>query len=198
MIYLWLFLEFLKIGLFTFGGGYAMIPLIKETVLVNHQWLTESEFYDFIGVCESTPGPIAVNMATYVGSVQGGFLGSLVATFGVCLPSYVIILLVAAVLAKALKNRYVQGALNGLKPIVVGLILSAGITLAMKVFGVSNSESISFQPTSAIVFGVLFLTALIYRLIAKKNMNSILFILISAGVGIGVCCIVEAMGYQPA
>ena len=75
MIYLLLFLEFLKIGLFTFGGGYAMIPLIRETV-VARMWLTENEFYDFIGICESTPGPIAINMATYVGSTQAGFLGA--------------------------------------------------------------------------------------------------------------------------
>ena len=92
MIYLTLFLEFFKIGLFTFGGGYAMIPLVKELVL-KYNWLTETEFYDFLGLCESTPGPIAVNMATYVGYEKGDVLGSVLATFGVVLPSFLIILL---------------------------------------------------------------------------------------------------------
>ena len=104
-IYLLLFLEFFKIGLFTFGGGYAMIPLVEETV-VARGWISESAFYDFIGVCESTPGPIAVNMATYVGSVQGqlangvfgGVFGSICATLGVVLPSFLIILAIAALL----------------------------------------------------------------------------------------------------
>jgi chromate transporter len=103
MVYLYLFLEFFKIGLFTFGGGYAMIPLVKETVL-SHGWLTESQFVNFLGVCESTPGPIAINMATYVGSVQGGILGSLVATIGVVLPSFIIILVIAAILKNFIKN----------------------------------------------------------------------------------------------
>ena len=96
-IYLLLFLEFFKIGLFTFGGGYAMIPLVKEVVL-EYGWLTESEFYNFIGICESTPGPIAINMATYIGARQGDLLGSICATVGVILPSFIIIILIAALL----------------------------------------------------------------------------------------------------
>ena len=88
-----LFLTMFKIGLFTFGGGYAMIPLVKETV-INNGWLAEADFYSFIGVCESTPGPVAINMATYIGSVQGGILGSVCATLGVVLPSFLIILLI--------------------------------------------------------------------------------------------------------
>lgn len=90
MIFWQLFYEFFLIGLFTFGGGYAMIPLIKDAVL-KHNWLTETAFYDFIGVCESTPGPVAVNMATYIGSTQAGILGSIVATVAVVLPSFIII-----------------------------------------------------------------------------------------------------------
>ena len=93
MIYWYLFIEFFKIGLFTFGGGYAMIPLVRELVL-EYGWLTEEAFTNFIGVCESTPGPVAINMATYVGSMQGGFLGSVAATFGVVLPSLIIIILI--------------------------------------------------------------------------------------------------------
>ena len=92
MTYILLFVEFFKVGLFTFGGGFAMIPLIKEVVL-KYNWLSEPEFYDFIGVCESTPGPVAINMATYIGSMQGGIFGSILATLGVVLPSFIIILL---------------------------------------------------------------------------------------------------------
>ena len=117
MIYLQLFFEFFLIGLFTFGGGYAMIPLVREMVLENG-WLTESQFYDFIGVCESTPGPIAINMATFVGSDQAGILGSACATLGVVLPSFIIILIIAMVSGKFLKNKYVQRALNGIKAVV--------------------------------------------------------------------------------
>ena len=90
MIYLQLFLNFLKIGALSFGGGYGMIAVVKETVISN-AWLTETEFLDFVAVAESTPGPLAVNMATFVGSSQGGFLGALAATLGVLLPSFVII-----------------------------------------------------------------------------------------------------------
>ena len=89
-----LFFEFFKIGLFTFGGGYAMIPLIQEVVL-RYGWLSENEFYDFIGVCESTPGPVAINMATYIGFTQQGVLGSALAVLGVVLPSFIIILLMS-------------------------------------------------------------------------------------------------------
>ena len=103
MIYFKLFLTFLEIGAVSFGGGYGMISIIREAVLSNH-WLTESEFINFIAVSESTPGPLAVNMATFIGSSQGGVLGSLLATLGVVLPSFVIILLIAAVLRKIVKS----------------------------------------------------------------------------------------------
>ena len=103
MIYLILFLEFFKIGLFTIGGGFAMIPLIEE-IAVRYGWMTESEFFDLIGVCESTPGPIAINMATYIGSSQGGLLGSIVATLGVVLPSFIIIIIIATVMKNMTKN----------------------------------------------------------------------------------------------
>ena len=112
MIYLELFYEFFLIGLFTFGGGYAMIPLVRETV-INNGWLTLEEFYSFIGVCESTPGPIAVNMATYVGSTQGGILGSFVATLGVVLPSFTIILLIAICLKKIVENKHFKNFIKG-------------------------------------------------------------------------------------
>ncbi|MEG1535501.1 MAG: chromate transporter, partial [Clostridia bacterium] len=116
-----LFITFFKIGLFTFGGGYAMIPLIKEEV-IGHGWLTEKLILDFIGISESTPGPIAVNLATFVGSSQGGFLGAMCATIGVVLPSFIIILIIAAVFKNFSKNKYVAMIMKGIKPVILGLI----------------------------------------------------------------------------
>ena len=134
MIYLTLFLEFFKIGLFCFGGAFGMIPLIEETV-TKYAWLSESEFYAFLGVCESTPGPIAVNMATYIGSSQGGVLGSIAATLGVVTPSFIIILLVASLLKGLTDNKHFRGFLSGVKPVIIALILSAGAVLAAKSAG---------------------------------------------------------------
>ena len=112
-----LFLTFLKIGAFTFGGGYGMVSLVRETVISNG-WLTESEFLNFIAVSESTPGPLAVNMATFIGSTQGGILGSFLATLGVVLPSFIIILLIAAVLKNLMKYAGVNAVLGGVRPCV--------------------------------------------------------------------------------
>lgn len=109
MIYLRLFLNFLMIGALSFGGGYGMVSLVRETVLSNG-WLPENEFLNFIAVSESTPGPLAVNMATFIGSTQGGILGSFVATLGVVLPSFLIILLIAS----ALKNLMKYAPVNAL------------------------------------------------------------------------------------
>ena len=118
-----LFWNFLMIGALSFGGGYGMISLVRETVLSNG-WLTESEFLSFIAVSESTPGPLAVNMATFVGSSQGGFWGALVATLGVVLPSFLLLLLIAAVLRNLMKYRGVEAFLSGVRPCVVALILA--------------------------------------------------------------------------
>ena len=123
MIYLKLFLTFLQIGAFTFGGGYAMIPMMREQVL-SHQWLTEQEIINFIAVSESTPGHFAVNMATYVGTETAGILGAICATIGVVLPSFIIILIIAKIYLKFKENKYVAGAMNGLRPTVVALIAS--------------------------------------------------------------------------
>ena len=188
MIYLELFLEFFKIGLFTFGGGYAMIPLLKESVL-SHSWLSEEMFYDFIGVCEATPGPIAVNMATYVGSTQGGFLGSVVATLGVITPSFIIIILIASILKRFIKNKYVVGFLNGVKPVILGLILSSGFILAMKVIGYTSLGEFNFSLEALIIISILLIIIIAFKYIFKKKFNSILFILVSAGIGILICSI---------
>lgn len=188
MIYLTLFLEFFKIGLFTFGGGYAMIPLIKQTVS-GYGWLTEFEFLDFLGVCESTPGPIAVNMATYVGTTQGGFFGGLIATLGVILPSFIIILLVATVLKKVYNNAYFQSALNGITPVVTALIVCTGLILILNVIGFESIQKFNFDYISLITFAVLAVTYCIVQYGFKKKFNTILFIIISAIVGLLVSLI---------
>ena len=183
MIYLYLFLEFFKIGLFTFGGGYAMIPLIKETVL-HYGWMSEEMFYDFIGVCEATPGAIAVNMATYIGNTQGGILGSVIATFGVILPSFLIIILVATILKKLIHNVYFNAIMKGIKPIVIALILSTGTILLCKQLGFSDGLSFNCSLSSFLIFFVLGIVYLIYYFIRKKALNPILLIFISAILGI--------------
>jgi chromate transporter len=132
------------IGLFTIGGGYAMIPLVRELVL-KYNWMSETEFYNFLGVCESTPGPIAINMATYVGSTQGGLLGSILSTLGVVLPSFIIIILVASILKKVIKNKYFQAFLNGVKPVVIALIFGTGLMLVIKCIGFININEFSFD-----------------------------------------------------
>ena len=126
MIWLELFLGFLEVGCFSFGGAYAAIPLIRDVVL-KYGWLEEETLLYFIGVCESTPGPIMINLATYVGSSQAGVLGGLLATFAVVLPAFLIILGVVAIVDKFLGNPWVKAAMGGLKPGVIGVILATGI-----------------------------------------------------------------------
>ena len=125
MIYLDLFLGFLKVGCFAFGGAYAAIPLIREVVL-DYGWLTDDSLTYMIAVSESTPGPIMINLATYVGSTQGGVLGSFLATFAVALPAFLLILLITAILKNACDNRYVKAVLAGLNPAIIGIILATG------------------------------------------------------------------------
>ncbi len=131
MIYLKLFLTFLEIGTVSFGGGYGMIALVREAVL-GTGWLTEEEFLNLIAVSESTPGPIAVNTATFVGSTQGGFFGALAATLGVVLPSFVIILVIAALIRNFLEYAGVQAFLSGVRPCVVAMILATAVTMGLK------------------------------------------------------------------
>ncbi len=191
MIYLQLFYEFFIIGLFTFGGGYAMIPLIQD-VVVKNEWLTIEEFYNFIGICESTPGPIAVNMATYVGSTQGGILGSVCATFGVVLPSFIIILLIAAVLNKLTSNKYFKNFIKGVRPVIVSLILFAGIKLLIKCIGIDiHTLEVSFSYLSLIILGLIIGIYLLITKVFKKRLSAIYIILISAVFGIILSFIFE-------
>ena len=183
-IYLHLFLTFLKIGAVSFGGGYAMISLVRETCIANG-WLTEEEILNFIAVSESTPGPIAINMATFVGSSQGGILGSFLATLGVVLPSFIIILLVAAVMRNVLKYAGVNRTVKAVQPAIVAMILSTALTMLLSnVFNLSNIHSaFEFDWKSLIIFAVVAIVAVVYKKLRKKNMSAILLIVLSAIMG---------------
>lgn len=184
MIYLELFYEFFKIGLFTFGGGYAMIPLVKETA-VDNGWLLLEEFNAMIGVCESTPGPVAINMATFIGSTQGGILGSICATLGVVLPSFLIILLIASVLKRFSENKIFKNFIKGVKPVVTALILSTGIILLAECIGFNVDKiQFDFNIVTTCVFALILILYIVFTKVFKKKISSILIIIISAGLGI--------------
>jgi len=185
MIYVQLFFTFLKIGLVSFGGGYGMISLIREDCLAN-AWLTEEELLNFIAVAESTPGPIAVNMATFVGSSQGGFLGALLATLGIVLPSFVIILLIAALLTRLLKYAGVKAVLGGIRPAVIGMILATALTmLAGVIFGIKTVESRFLLDWKSLVVFLMVAAVSIGFFKWKKNpISPILLILLSGGMGV--------------
>jgi len=185
MIYLKLFLTFLEIGAFSFGGGYGMISLIREAV-VSNGWLTEGEFMNFVAVSESTPGPLAVNMATFVGASQGGVPGALFATFGVVLPSFVIILLIAALIKNLLKYAGVKAFLSGVRPCVVALILATAVTLGANTFFSFKTFESTFSPDfrALLILGALVLLGVLFKKIKKKSPSPILMIVISAGLGL--------------
>ncbi len=185
IVCLQLFLTFFEIGLFTFGGGYAMISIVFEKVLA-HGWLTEAELLNMIAVSESTPGPIAVNMATFVGSTQAGIIGSACATLGVVLPSFVIILLISAVMKNFIKYVGVQAFLSGVRPCVVALILGTSIDLFMsnllRFDGIGNGLP-SPDVFGLVIFGVVALTSFTYKKIKGKKLSPIILIIISAILG---------------
>lgn len=150
MIYLGLLIGFLEVGLFAFGGAYGAIPLIRDVVL-SYGWLNDEMLTYMIAVSESTPGPIMVNLATYIGSSQAGFLGALIATTAVVAPSFVIILLIMISLKMAMKSPYVQAILRGVKPCVVGMILATGVYMIFRHsvggFGVNTINPIAILMT---------------------------------------------------
>ena len=178
-----LFFTFFKIGAFTFGGGYAMLPFIRAEVAA-HGWLTQEELINFIAVSESTPGPFAVNISTYVGMTVGGLPGAVCATLGVILPSFLIILLVAKCFEKFRESRIVKGCMSGLKPAVVGLIAAAFLSVGETVFFPDLSLSLS-----AILLSPAFLVSLglfaLSLVAALKKVHPILIICVSAAVGVG-------------
>jgi len=185
MIYLNLFLTFIKIGVVAFGGGYAMIPLMQQASMDN-LWLSEEEFLNFLAISETTPGPISINMATFIGSSQAGLLGALVATIGVVLPAFLIILLVSFLLKKLIKNSYVSAAINGVKPVIASLILAASVTLGLStIFGVVNISSFKGVDVFAIIiFVIVALVTILYKKIFKKSISPILLIIFSGVLGI--------------
>lgn len=131
MIYLQLFWVYFKIGLFGFGGGYAMLSLIQHEVVEKHRWITDTQFTDIVAISQMTPGPVGINSATYIGYIASGnsVLGSAVATFAVCLPSFFLMLLVSRMIMKYKQNRWVEAVFSGLRPAIVGLIAAAALSL---------------------------------------------------------------------
>ncbi len=189
MIYLELFLNFLKIGVVSFGGGYGMIPLIQETV-VTKGWLSQEQILNFIAVSESTPGPIAINMATFIGSSQGGILGSFIATLGIVLPSFVIILIIGSLAKNLMKFAGVKATLNGISPTIVGMIFATFVTMFIStVFGIKTIESVfSFDWKGLVIFTVVVIIAVAYKLIRKKSLSPIILIIFSGGLGMLMYC----------
>lgn len=185
MIYLILFWEFFKIGALSFGGGLGMISLIRDTCITSG-WLTEEELLNMIAIAESTPGPIAVNMATFVGSTQGGVLGALVATLGIVLPSFIIILIIASVAKNLLKFAGVKATLTGMRPAIVGLIISVTITMFLKqILDLRFVEStLNVDWYGVIILGILAVITVLYTKLRKKALSPILLIVISGVLGI--------------
>jgi len=196
-----LFWTFFKIGAFTFGGGYAMLPLVQAAV-VEHGWLSETQIVNFIAVSESTPGPFAINISTYVGSQRGGVLfdgsvlgsifGAFVATLGVVLPSFIVILIVARFFEKFKKSKTVSGCMSGLKPAVVGLIAKAVVSIGSTVFLPAGELAISMLATLAF-YASLFTSPVFYvsvgifalmMVLSMKKISPIYIIVGSAVLGI--------------
>jgi chromate transporter len=194
MIYLLLIAVFFTIGLFTIGGGYAMIPMIQEQV-VSRGWLTDNELLNFFAIAESTPGPFAVNTATLVGfklgnaymGLPGGLIGAVLTTMAVILPSFIIILIIAKYIQNFLKYRQVQWAMNGIKAVVVGLLLAVVFDLFLKnVFGLDSIllifENYDTQKLDYISFGIMILVYITKRFFPK--LGTIFIIILSGAFGI--------------
>ena len=183
MICLELFVTFFKIGLFTIGGGYAMLPLIQADVQA-HGWMTAEELVNFIAVSESTPGPFAVNVSTYVGAELAGLPGAFCATLGVVLPSFLIILLVARFYAAFRASAAVSGAMSGLRPAVIGMIGAAAVSVGQTVFAPDGVQALAGYPLAcslAIFVLMAFLT--------HRKLHPIAIILLSALLGIAAGCL---------
>lgn len=169
-----LFVSYLKIGFFGFGGGYAMLSLIHSEVVVRNQWLTNGEFSDIVAISQMTPGPIAINSATYIGYEVAGVLGSVVATVAVCLPALTIMMLITRFFLRLRDNRYVRGVVMGMRPVVVGMIASAALLL---IFPHSADGRSFIDGWSWVIFvGVM--------VASVKKVNPILLIVLSAVAGV--------------
>lgn len=176
MIYLQLLYSYLKIGFFGFGGGYAMLSLIQNEVVVQNQWMTNAEFTDIVAISQMTPGPIAINSATYIGYSVAGFWGSVVATTAVCLPALTLMILITRFFLQLRDNRYVKGAIAGMKPVVVGMIGAAALLLMFP----KSADGASFIDGWS---WALFAAAMVASL---KKVNPILLIVLGAVAGVAI------------
>ena len=176
MIYLQLLYSYLKIGFFGFGGGYAMLSLIQNEVVVQNQWMTNAEFTDIVAISQMTPGPIAINSATYIGYTVAGFWGSVVATVAVCLPALTLMILITRFFLHLRDNRYVKGAIAGMKPVVVGMIGAAALLLMFP----KSADGASFIDGWS---WALFAAAMVASL---KKVNPILLIVLGAVAGVAI------------
>lgn len=184
MIYLELLFGFLRVGCFSFGGAYGAIPLIRDVVR-SYGWLTDEmlTYTYMIAVSESTPGPIMVNLATYVGSQQAGILGAIIATAAVVLPSFIVILLITILLKALIKNRYVQAILSGIKPSIIGIILATGVYMTINnCISISGAVSVNFR--SLLITAILIAVIYVTKKRTKRNLSSIRLIALSALFGI--------------
>lgn len=175
-VILTLFLTMFKIGLFTFGGGYAMIAVIERELVERKKWIEHEEFLDIIAIAESTPGPLAINSATYIGYKRCGFFGSLFATLGVVLPSFIIIYVISLFFDAFMALEYVQYAFYGIQACVAFLILSAGIKML---------RHLKVSPLTMILFGAATLCLVCFSLFAVE-LSTIIYILIGGVVGLTV------------
>lgn len=178
---LWeLFSTFFKIGLFTFGGGYAMLPLIQAEV-VSHEWMNLEQLVNFVAVSESTPGPFAINISTFVGTEYSGIIGGICSTLGVVLPSFIIILIVARCYDKFSNSKIVKWIMSGLKPAVIGLIASAVVSVGKTVFLPDGMSSAVLLDTNFYISLAIFAAM---TLLSFKKVHPIIIICISAAIGI--------------
>ena len=171
-----LFISYLKIGFFGFGGGYAMLSLIHSEVVVHNGWLSNGEFSDIVAISQMTPGPIAINSATYIGYEVAGVLGSVVATIAVCLPALTIMMLLTRFFIKLHDNIYVKGVVAGMKPVVIGMIMAAALLL---IFPYSDEGRSFIDGWSWVIF-------IITLILSARKVNPILLILFSALIGVVV------------
>lgn len=181
MIYLQLFWSFFQVGLFSFGGGYAALPLIQEQVLKTNSWLTSAEFMDVLTISQMTPGPIALNASTFVGTKVAGIPGAIIATVGCVTPSCIIVLILATLYYKYKGLSIVQGIIKGLRPAVVALIASAGISIFLT--ALFNKDTLPIQLADLNLIAVaLFLVSLF--LLRKYKMNQIYVMLLAGAAGV--------------
>ncbi len=175
MIYLQLLLSYLKIGFLGFGGGYAMLSFIYHEVVTQHGWVTGAELADIIAISQMTPGPIAINSATYIGYNVAGFWGAVVATLAVCTPAMTLMIIITKSFIHLRHNPYVEGIIRSLRPVVVGMIAAAGFTL---IFPADDSGESFIDIWSWVLFAIAFIAT------ASRKVSLILIIILSAVAGI--------------